>query len=339
VFYKIWEGAKDENSENWNEFHRMGVPWNRHPRRDLAWKISTISKTSPSQFAQEHELAFLGSSGTLIPANVLENMQFHNPINSDEFLSIYEQPVKGRRYVAIADPSEGVGQDFSVCSVFDVTVIPYRVVAKYRSNHISPLLFPYTIVSMAESYNQCPLLIESNNDVGGQVSYITFYELEYPETILTSSDDKGMAVKVGGNKSKPGVKTTKKVKNIGCANLKAILENGKLVITDADMIAELGTFIAKGNSFEADEGSNDDCVMTLVLFSWLIKQPWFEEISSTNIQQSMLDSNIDRIKSELLSIVGGPNFPEAEVYVDVHSGVKVTDGLSSGLSLTDWMSQ
>lgn len=338
VFYKIWEGAKDPTSEKWNEFMRLGVPWNKHPNRNEAWKVSTISKTSPSQFSQEHELAFLGSSGTLIPSGVLSGMQFDNPINNDEFLKIYESPVPGRRYVAIADPSEGVGQDFSVCSVIDITTIPYKLVAKYRSNHISPLLFPYTIITMAENYNNCPLLIESNNDVGGQVSYICYYELEYPEVIMTSTDDKGMAARVGGNASKPGVKTTKKVKAIGCANLKAMIENGKLIIPDDDTIQELGTFVAKGNSFEADEGCHDDCVMPLVLFGWLVKSSWFSEMSESDIQASIYESNLAKMKEELLPIWGTHNEPVTEVYQHNLMGIPVHDGTKSGVSLEKWFS-
>lgn len=334
VFYKTWKGAQPD-SPVWNEFTPIAVPWHHHPDRDEAWKESTIAKTSPSQFSQEHDLAFLGSSGTLIPISVIESLQFSNPLNNDQFLKIYDYPQEGHKYVAIADCAEGVGQDYSVCTMIDVTQLPYKVVAKYRNNEISPLLFPYTIMSMCNSYFDCPLLIESNNDVGGQVSYITYYELEYPEVILTSTDDKGLGVKVGGAKSKPGVKTTKKVKMIGCANLKTLLENNMLVIEDSDMIEELGTFIAKGNSYEADENCHDDTVMTLVLFSWLIKQPWFTDLVDQDIQASLYSSNVERMKDELLPFFGGA--VEAAP-MDLPPGqMKVTDGVTSGMSMEEWM--
>ncbi len=313
VFHRTWKGAYEEGSK-WNDFRPIAVPWHKHPNRDEAWKESTIAKTSPSQFSQEHDLKFLGSSGTLIPNNILELLQFNNPLNNDEYLHIYNYPQKGHKYVAIADPAGGVGEDSSVCTIIDVSVIPYSVSAVYRNNTISPLLFPYQLVSMCETYGQCPLLIESNNDVGGQVAYICYYELEYPEVILTSPDTKGlMGERVGGKTPKPGVKTTKRVKMIGCSNLKTLLENNLLEITNSVMIEELGTFIAKGNSYEADDGCHDDTVMTLVLFAWLMKQPWFIELTETNVQNSLHDSNIRQLEDELLSIyyVNGADSPQS----------------------------
>lgn len=335
VFYKIWKESEDPTSPKWNGFVRIAVPWNEHPKRDEAWKAATIAKTSPSQFEQEHNLAFLGSSGTLIPMAVLQAMQWNNPLNADEHFQIYDFPQEDHKYVAVADCSEGVGQDYSVCTIFDVTQIPYRVVAKYRNNEIGPLLFPYQLVSICERYNQCPLLIESNNDVGGQVSYITYYDLEYPEVVLTTPDTKGMSMKVGGATAKPGVKTTSKVKMIGCANLKTLLENGKLVIEDQHMIEELGVFIAKGNTYQADEGCHDDTVMTLVLFSWLMKQDWFVEHTETNIQNSLHDGNIQRLRDELMPFFTSNGVEETAQHSISQYGY--VDGLSTGISFQQWM--
>ncbi len=320
VFYKTWKGATETDPEKHNGFAHYNAIWSSIPSRDEAWKTSMIKKTSPSKFQQEHETKFLGSSGCLIPAAILENLFWENPLKDEHNLKIYDNPSKSRKYVAIADCAEGLGQDYSVCTVFDVTSFPYKVVAVYRNNEISPLLFPYTLVSICNRYNECPLLIESNNDVGGQVSYITHYELEYPNVIRTKTDDKGIGLKIGGLGSKPGIKTTKKVKMIGCANLKTLLENGLLTPTDQTLIEELGTFIGVGNSFEADEGCNDDVVMTCVLFSWLVKQPWFDDEFQTKTVSSGLQSNIDNIRDSVLDFYGPLN-AEEEPPVMVHFGI------------------
>ncbi|ACV50069.1 gp17 terminase DNA packaging enzyme large subunit [Delftia phage PhiW-14] len=286
VFYKIWKESEDPNSDVYNGFARLAVPWYRHPRRDEAWKELSIRKIGPTKFKQEHELSFLGSSGCLIPPMTLERMGFINPLREDEHLKIFVEPVDDHKYIGIADSGGGVGADYSVCTIIDVTEIPYRVVAKYRNNEIAPIVFPYQIVSLCGLYNDCPVLIENNNDVGGQVSYITFYELEYEGVICSKSDPKkGLSLQVGAGA--PGLKTTKPVKGIGCANLKAMIEADTLIIEDSDIIAELGTFIAKGSSFEADEGCHDDTVATMFLFSWLVKQEWFKEYTSTDIQRAM----------------------------------------------------
>lgn len=337
VFYKIWRGANETDPEKWNEFKPIAVPWHRVPGRDEAWRDSTIKKTSKSQFEQEHNIKFLGSAGTLISSDCLENLVWHNPIREDQngHLRVYENPIKGHHYIAVADCSEGLGQDFSVCSVFDITAVPYKLVAVYRNNEVSPLLFPYVLNSLCEGYNQAHLLIESNNDVGGQVSYITHYEIEYPNIIRTKTDEKGMGCRIGGVGSKPGVKTTKRVKMIGCANLKTILENGNLEIFEEKAIEELGTFIAVGNSFEADEGCTDDIVMTMVLFSWLIKQPWFEDISTA--LKDKMQTTIDDIKGEMAGFFQQAN--PIQTPSNIPGVISVVDGIQSGISMEDWFRQ
>ena len=51
------------------------------------------------------------------------------------------------------------------------------------------------------------------------------------------------------------------VKKVGCSNLKALIEEDKLLITDYDIIAELTTFIEKGQSFQY---LKRDVMMTLL---------------------------------------------------------------------------
>ena len=290
VFYKLWKGAPE------NEFQVLTVKWDRVPNRTPEWAEKQIAKIGKSRFSQEHECAFLGSSGALVPTEVLENMSFKNPIlelDEGKYEILY-RPDPERKYVAISDSSEGVGSDYSVTTVFDVSSIPYKVVAKFRDNETSPLMYPYDIEKLCKVYNDCPVLIESNNDVGGQVGYILYYTLEYENCLLTSpTRDKGLGMRIGGGKV--GIKTTAKVKNIGCANLKTLLETGNLIIEDQTTIEELGTFIAKGTSYEADAGCNDDCVMTAVLFSWLVKQEWFTEYTETDVQDNIAKTYADKV--------------------------------------------
>jgi hypothetical protein len=38
------------------------------------------------------------------------------------------------------------------------------------------------------------------------------------------------------------------------------------------------TFVSKSNTFKADDGHNDDLVMTLVFFAWLCRQEYFPDL-------------------------------------------------------------
>ena len=312
MFYKLY----NDGLEGKNDYKVITVKWDHHPNRGEKWRDQTLRNTSKQQFAQEFECSFLGSSGTLIDSECLQSLTFKNPINHieevledgtivpkvnvDEHFYVYEEYDPKHRYVMIADPSEGLGQDYSVCTVIDVTQIPYRVVAKYRNNYISPILFPHTIVNIAEAYGQPPVLVEANNACGGQVSYILYYELEYENTVLTKPDAKGRSLQTDGRSAQPGVKTTTRVKSIGCANLKTLLENNTLEPNDFHIVEELGTFIQKGKSYEADEDCHDDTVMTLVLFAWFVKQDFFADYAQSDIGKFLFDKNRMEIEAEML---------------------------------------
>jgi hypothetical protein len=90
------------------------------------------------------------------------------------------------------------------------------------------------------------------------------------------------------SQGKIGVMTTKKTKNIGCVNLKTLIENDQLIVTDFDTISEMTTFVSKLGSFAGDSGTNDDLVMTLVLFGWLSNQKNFKDLTNSNIRESLV---------------------------------------------------
>ena len=49
------------------------------------------------------------------------------------------------------DVARGVGGDYSVFFVVDITSFPHKVVAKYRDNTIKPMLFPSIIYQVART--------------------------------------------------------------------------------------------------------------------------------------------------------------------------------------------
>lgn len=336
TFYRLYKDAEREE----NGFAHLCVKWNRVPGRTQEWAEDTISKIGQTQFNQEFECSFIGSSNTLIPSTVLETLRWEQTINDDTFLHIYKEPEEKVKYIAIVDPAAGVGEDYSVCTVIRVSDIPYEVVAVYRNNEISPLLFPYTVKSICDKYNSCPVLIENNNDIGGIVSVSMYYDLEYENVILCNSDQNRYGVRIGGfSKAFPGIKTTSKVKQQGCANLKTLLELEKLILNDYDIINELGTFISVGKSYEADEGCHDDTVMTLVLFSYLIKMDWFIDYTSNNTQAHMFDYTREKNKHNMLPFgyVSNPYTSVVEPIGMLNIQVPVVDGVERQMSFEEWM--
>jgi hypothetical protein len=266
------------------------VHWSMVPGRDEKWKEETIRNTSPEQFAVEFDAEFIGSSSTLITGSKLRSLAFRNPLSSDEGLDIYEEPIEGHTYIASIDCAEGVGYDYSTINVVDVTTSPYKQVAKYRNNKLPLLFFPTVIYSVCSRYNDAFVLVEINS-IGQQVVDILHYDLEYENILkLEMHKQKGQTISAGYKKQhKLGVKTTKTVKKIGCANLKTLVESDRLIINDFDTIAELNTFVRVRDSYEADGGSNDDLVMGLVLFGWLTAQTYFKDATNVDIRQILLE--------------------------------------------------
>ena len=294
-FWKFWNDAENKR----NDFVPLFIPYWKIPGRDEKWAEEQKRQLGELKFNQEVLCNFLGSSLTLIRADVIAKLSPSTYKYSKDGLDVIEEPVKGNTYVMVVDPSRGVDGDYSAFSVIDITQIPYKQIAKYRDNKISPLLFPSVIHKVAQDYNNAYVLIECN--VSEQVPTILYTEMEYENILFVSRNASGQVVSggFGGGKTQLGVFTDKKVKRIGCTNFKSLVEENKLLIQDIDTIAEISTFIERRGSYSADEGYHDDLVMPLVLFGWLVTNPYFKELNDINIRQVMYENHIKQIEEEL----------------------------------------
>ena len=297
MFYKLWTDAENQR----NTYVPIEVHWSEIPGRDEKWKEETIKNTSESQFNTEFECEFLGSIDTLISPYKLKTMAYLNPIQTNAGLDLYEKPQQGHTYLLTADVSRGTSNDYSAFVIFDVSQMPYRIVAKYRDNEIKPLLFPSKIYDVAMAYNQAFVLVEVN-DIGEQVATTLQFDLEYDNLIMASMRGRAGQILGGGfsgGRAQLGVRTTKAVKRVGCSNLKQLIEDDKLIIQDLDTISELSTYIIKGQSFEADEGFTDDLVACLFIFAWTSDQTYFKELTDMDVRQTMMREQQDALEQDM----------------------------------------
>lgn len=236
-----------------------------------------------------HNCEFLGSSNTLIKGSKLKTMVYENPIASNAGLDQYKKPEKDRIYTITVDVARGTNNDYSAFVVFDVTEVPYRIVAKYRDNSVKPLIFPNKIYDVARAYNQAYILVEIN-DIGEQVGNALHYDLQYDNVIMAASRGRsGQVLGQGfsGTKTQMGVKTTKTIKATGCSNLRQLIEDDKLIINDFDLINEFSSFVLHGQTYKAEEGCNDDLAMCCVIFAWMVDQTYFKELTDVDIRAKM----------------------------------------------------
>jgi hypothetical protein len=304
MFYRFWVNANKRPGEDGkNEYVPIEVHWSDVPGRDDAWKKQTISNTSEEQFRTEFECEFLGSMHTLVHSEKLKCLVYKTPeFRNGEGLKVYARPVPGNKYITVVDTARGQGLDYHAYSVIDVTSIPYRQVVTFRNNQLAPMLYPNAIYPILRQYNNSYCLIEVN-DIGGQVADILHDDLEYDNVVYVSMQGrKGQVVNGGfGGKggSLKGVKTSTAVKRIGCSILKNLIEDSKLIVEDFDTVDEFCSFVAKGDSFEAEENHNDDLVMTLVLFSWLTTQSYFKQITGSDIRKDLYEEQMKNLEEEM----------------------------------------
>lgn len=296
-FWKMWTAATEKRSQ----FIPMDIHWSETPGRDEAWAKHQIEELGEEGFEQEYGGEFLGSSDTLISGTKLRMLAWKNPIHSQNFLDVYENPLVSHKYVLCCDTAEGKQLDFSAFLVFDITQMPYKIVAKYRSNMISPLLFPEVISAVGHRYNDAFVLIEIES-VGRQVAESLHYDLEYDNILNTVMKGRnGQALSAGFVKNNQmGLKMTPPVKKTGCANLKTLIEMDQLIFVDFELISELSTFVRDGKSFAADDGNNDDIAMCAVIFSWLVSQKYFKEMMEKDIRSKLKEEQEMMLEHDML---------------------------------------
>ena len=297
MYYKLWHDAERKK----NEYINTEVHWSQVPGRDAKWKEQTIKNTSEQQFRVEFECEFLGSVDTLVSATKLRVMTYEDPLTSKGGLDVYVAPEPEHNYTITVDVARGIDGDYSAFCVFDTTTVPYKLVAKYKNNEVKPMLFPDIIVDTAKGYNHAYIMVEVN-DVGAQVADIIQYDLEYDNLLMCAMRGRaGQVVGQGfsGGKVQLGVKMSSAVKKLGCSNLKQLVEDDKILINDYDIISELTTFIQKGQSWQAEEGCNDDLAMCLVMFAWLAVSDYFKELHDNDVRARMYEEQREAIEADM----------------------------------------
>jgi len=180
------------------------------------------------------------------------------------------------------------GQDYSTFNVIDISTRPFKQVAVYRNNTISPLLFPNVIYKYANFYNEAYVVVESN-DQGTVVCNGLYQDLEYENLHMES------AVKA----NRIGIEINRKTKRLGCSSIKDILEEKKLSIVDENTIMEISTFTSRGQSYEASDGNHDDLMMNLVMFGYFVTSQFFADMTDINLKEMMFARKMKEIDDDV----------------------------------------
>ena len=320
-FYKTWQDAVDGKSD----YVPIEVHWKDVPRYAAdgtimdpnKWAEKELENMSQAMFDQEYGCSFVGSAGTLINPMVLNELKFIDPIDGYMEVDVYENPkkapenplpseakIKDDQYVLTVDVARGIRGDSSAISIINISQLPYRQIGKYNSNTIDPMEFPSIIYALAKYYNNAHVLVEVN-DVGNQIAYALHETYEYDNMFYTKIDPKkgGAHLVYGGMRVYFGLRMSGATKKQACSNLKSLIENKHLIVEDFDTISQLTQFVRKNSSYEAEKGTHDDLVDTLLLFAWLSEQELFKDMldfgGASDELRKMKD---EQIENEMLPI-------------------------------------
>ena len=273
LFYDFWSGAVRGK----NGYFPMKVKYDEVPGRDEEWKVDMIKKFGLQRFMQEFSTKFLGSSNTLVDADVLEESEIMDPIEIKwkGMFKIYEQPIKNCLYTLGIDSAKGVGGNYSVIQVLKIiNNLEIEQVAVYRNNQIDTHRFAQICINVSKFYNGAYMMIENNGE-GGEVAQTIWYEYEYD--YICNMEKQGI-----------GIRSDKQSKLKANLNLKQYFDERWLKIVDKETIVELSRYAeVKPNIFKSEsESVNDDCVTSLIWGTFYVKTPYFDskDIKNINIE-------------------------------------------------------
>ena len=108
-------------------------------------------------------------------------------------------------------------------------------------------------------------------------------------------------------------------------------------VVNSDIISELTTFSQKHNSFEAEEGCNDDLAMCLVIFAWLVAQDYFKEMTDNDVRKRIYEEQKNQIEQDMAPFGFMSDGMDDNSFVDKDGDVWHTDEYGDRSYMWDYM--
>lgn len=254
-----------------NDFNVAKAMWYDVPGRDESFKEKEISTMGYEMFMQEYECKFLNGTNSPFDPSMFTKFdsEMIEPINKldDGNYLIWKEPDPSRIYAMGVDTSEGLGQDYSVAQIFDITdPLNIEQVARYSTNTMSTVKWGTKLVEITNHWFQ-PILAIERNGPGTGVADKFFTELNYPR--LLNYGFKELGSMRAGRKFVPGIISLNPLKNTAIRLWRFYAETSKcLKLYDKTTINELRTFMMSysGSNIKwaAQAGFHDDHIMSMV---------------------------------------------------------------------------
>lgn len=278
LFHKTWESAINDPA---SEFNAIRLHWTLHPERDQAWRDKQDELLGPKMAAQECDCSFITSGHTVVDGPVLEwykQSHIKDPIEkrgADGNYWLWEHPsyTANASYAVVADVARGDSSDYSAFHVIDLESM--RQVAEYKGR-LGTTEFGHMLVNVATEWNNALLVIENAN-IGWAVCQIAI-DRKYENLYYSYRSDgyvdeeiqlsKGYDLK-GKDKKVVGFSTNARTRPLIISKLETYFRKKVPIIHSERLHGELLTFIWRGHKAEAQQGYNDDLVMSFAIALWI----------------------------------------------------------------------
>ncbi len=274
-FHKTW--TKAEAGENL--FNTIRLHWSLHPERDKDWRDQQDELLGPKMAAQECDCDFVSSGNTVVDGNLIEwyrETHAQDPVETRGFDGnywIWEQPNYSKSYMVVADVARGDGSDYSAFHVIDID--DCSQVAEYRGQ-LTPKEFGNMLVGVATEYNDALLVIENANVGWGSIQ--SAIDRDYKNLYYTYKQDgvvdattqltKGYDLK-DKSQMTPGFTTSAKTRPLLISKIDIYFREKSFIVRSKRLLDELLVFIWNGHKAEAQNGYNDDLVISLGIGLWV----------------------------------------------------------------------
>jgi hypothetical protein len=263
-FHQTW--AKAESGEN--SFLPVRLPWTVHPERDQKWRDQQDADLGPKMAGQECDCDFLASGDTVFEPDdmmFIENTWLKEAAERrgvDGNLWIWEPADYTKDYMVVADVSRGDSTDYSAFHIFDIESCVQ--VAEYKGK-LSPRELGNVLVGIASEYNDALLVIENAN-IGWstieQVMAREYRNLYYSPKNHLDTVESYMS-KYERDQLVPGFTMSARTRPLVIAKLMEYVRDKSVTIQSKRLLEEMRVFIWKNGKAQAQDGYNDDLVMSV----------------------------------------------------------------------------
>ena len=287
--------------EGENDFKLTTLMWDVHPERDEEWFRAKTRNLSKKAVAQEYLCSFEGSGSTVVDGEYLKRVkeeEIREPLmqrGEGGAIWVWEEPVEGEEYLAVADVARGDGEDSSALHIFKTSTM--EQVLEYNGQiHID--FFPNLLFNEALAYNQALLVVENNN-----LGYMVLRDLRrmnYPNLFYSARtnavrDEEDPALPFDAefsDKHAPGFPTTQNTRPLICSKMEEFIRNQRIVIRSKRTLKELNTFVWKNGRPQARGRNHDDLVMALSIGCWILDTRYGKMLEAQEYGAAMVQAII-----------------------------------------------